>query len=301
MDIEDEKTEIPNCTNCGYRTEKKTLLGKQKGWCCFQERYLNNENVCSHYINEIDVGLGKSIYYMLLSSNRELTESEQKLYALVEQSIHGADERGCYIKATAEALQAMYQLGECYRVGINAPKDSRLAFFYYKMAANQRHPDAMFLVGLCYYFGIGVEKDEEQAFRWIDKASIENQPYAAYYAGEHDQKKGRISSAKGNFKIAARQGHAWAQYCLALIYWDAWGEGNMKAFNKGMFWCICAYLHGNDSLKASNTAKKLLDSHIQHGYPVEAVQRDIQQIKLTYPQYLKDPKPSWHGYLGPGG
>lgn len=112
------------------------------------------------------------------------------------------------IKATPHGLAAMFQLGKCYRQGIRVEKNEKLAFYYYKLASNQGNVDSTFLVGLCYYYGVGVDKNESEAYRFVDLAAIRRNAFAGYYAGCHDKEIGHISSAKFNFEVVAKQGHA---------------------------------------------------------------------------------------------
>src|SRR5580692_9667555 len=50
---------------------------------------------------------------------------------------------------------AQYQLGYLYLRGFAVSKDNKLAFEWYKKAADQKLPEAKFALGLMYYYGLG--------------------------------------------------------------------------------------------------------------------------------------------------
>lgn len=295
-----------SCEDCGYKSQKKAFLGKLRDWCCFHDCTLTNKHdPCQYYINETDVGFGKGLYFSLLSGSRSLTQSENTIYELIMKAIRVTSNAASNMDTTAyctmaspEGLEAMFELGECYRTGTFTNVDEKAAFFYYKLAASQGHIDSIFLIALCYYHGIGVERNEFEAFRYLERAATEGHAFAGYFAGIENKKRGNLFSAKSDFKVAAKKGHAWAQCLLADIYMDEWVSKSHKekSFTKGLFWFICAYLHGQNSPKASAEAEKHINFHVQHGYPLKAVKREISSIKSLHPQYLQNPKASWKGY-----
>lgn len=290
----------PSCDTCGYKTTKKTMFGKVRDWCFFQEQYLDRLSMCSQFVNEVDVGFGKGLFFAALSGQRQLSDSERALQDLIMTAVTvPCDEKsgstGDYFKnATPQGLSAMVDIGDKYRLGNGVPQSEKLAFYYYLLAGNQGHAEALYLVALCLYSGTGVEKNEAKAYRLMESAAIRGYAMAQYYSGVHDKEIGRISSAKSNFKSAAKQGHAFSQYCLADIYIDEWINGQEKSLKKGMFWYLCAYLHGNSSARASSMAKEQIDYRVQHGYPERELQLEINRIKMAYPHYLNSPKqPNW--------
>lgn len=53
-----------------------------------------------------------------------------------------------------------------------------VAVYWWRLAAEQGHPDAMQHLGRCYAEGAGVERSEEMGIMWIAKAAMKSQPIA---------------------------------------------------------------------------------------------------------------------------
>ncbi len=86
-----------------------------------------------------------------------------------------------YLKHAQEGHPvAQYNLGVCYKNGLNIQKDESLAFFWYLKSAEQGYAMAQYSTGLCYEQGIGVEKDMEQALSWYLKAANQGHMIAQY-------------------------------------------------------------------------------------------------------------------------
>ena len=303
MSENEEKNKAPSCDDCGYYTQKKDLFNRVRAWCLFHEKYQKPEQACPYFVNSTDVGFGKEIYFILLENayGGTLSENDEKIRSLIKTAttLETIDEdmnitQNCTHAAPA-GLDAMFKLGECYRAGVNTEKDEKIAFYYYRVAAQQNHPDSLLMAGLCYLLGVGIEKDENKGFMYINRAARLGQPFAGYYAGQQDKKKGNPTSAKSNFNVGAKRGHAWSQYMLGSIYLDEWVNGKSSSFETAIFWLACAYLHGDKSPNASKAAMDELNYQIKNGCPVERIRREMDKIKRVHPEYLANPKPNWYG------
>ena len=67
---------------------------------------------------------------------------------------------------------ALFNLGQMYRLGKGVPVDYEMAEYYYERAAEKGHTGAQGNLGTLYYFGKGpIHKDAKLAFDWWQKAA----------------------------------------------------------------------------------------------------------------------------------
>ncbi len=285
---------IPCCKNCGYKTVKKDFWGQVCDWCCFQDRKLKKDALCPQYMDEVEVGVGKALYLKMMEVQRPLTEAERKLQALIDVAVtvpdgdEDLDITSYCTEATPQGLDALFELGQFYHKDIFVERDDKLAFFYYKIAANQGYAAACTMAGLALCYGRGTKQDRDRALQILRKAA-DKDPFAGYLAGLIEKEKG--SSGKLEFAQSAEMGHAGAQYELAEIYVQKAARGREKCLDKAIFWYVCAYLHGSDAPLASRDAKAQIIFHEQNnGYPHDAVEQKIRLIRSSYSRYLITPK-----------
>jgi len=224
-------------------------------------------------------------------------------------------------KAAAEAGQvnAQFDLGLLYAQGLGVRRDLTEAERWYRRAAEQGNAEAEFALGQMYSRGWGVPRDEADALRWIQMANgpdTDGPPtdWAVLdgYGVPQDQQQ-----AAYWYELAAKKGHAEAQYNLARLYatgqgvpkdeekaarWVraaasqgyapaqarlgrryANGSGMDKDDRRAYFWLTLAYLHGeksNEKLRQAEAAKLAPDV-------VAATDRDAQNWK---PRKVAAPK-----------
>lgn len=99
-------------------------------------------------------------------------------------------------------VEARLRLGDCYQFGYGIPKNFKEAVRWYRLAAEDEHPQAQVELGYMYSVGRGVPQNYQEAFKWYD--------------------------------LAARQGHVFAQYDLGICYLK--GHGVTRDPAKGMKW-----------------------------------------------------------------
>ena len=157
----------------------------------------------------------------------------------------------------------LFYIGECYRKGINLPKDLVRAAEWHSKAASQGLGVAQNILGLCYQHGDGVTKDLSIAVGWYAKAAAKGlaaaqtnlgfcyqnghgvdvdiaegvkyytmaaargYPLAQTYLGICHQNGVGVEKdlvlAAQLFTSAANHGLAVAQHCLAYCYQNAFG------------------------------------------------------------------------------
>ena len=124
---------------------------------------------------------------------------------------HG-DTRQLHGAGPPDDAEGQIRLGVSYRYGENGfPKDHQRAARFFRLAAQQGHPEGQAYMGILYSWGEGVRKNDFEAARW--------------------------------FRLAARQGHNHAQFHLGLAYWD--GEGVPQDYQEAIRWLRRAAHQGN--------------------------------------------------------
>ena len=126
----------------------------------------------------------KFIHYMILAficfSNYPISFAHdsnnlyKKLYKLVLPRAKQGD------------IPSQFNLGKMYQQGLGISKDLQKAAKWYRLAAEQDHPEAQFNLGGMYYQGLNFPKNYQKAAKW--------------------------------YRLAAKQGHASAQYNLGYMY-----------------------------------------------------------------------------------
>jgi len=96
-----------------------------------------------------------------------------------------------YQKAAARGSEsAMYDLGNCYLLGMGFKRDFSKAMLWYQQAAIGQDGAAMYSIGKMYNFGHGVQKDHNVAIKWWKRAARRGNRYAIdalRYAAKHDE------------------------------------------------------------------------------------------------------------------
>ena len=72
--------------------------------------------------------------------------------------------------ASANVVDAQFDLANCYELGEGVDKDERIAFEWYLFAALHGHSQCVWEVGRCYCFGIGITQDRRLADIFVDRA-----------------------------------------------------------------------------------------------------------------------------------
>lgn len=72
---------------------------------------------------------------------------------------------------TGDAV-GQYNMGQCYRQGLNCTKDLSEAAMWYKRAAAQGYVAAQYNLGACYANGEGVLQDSVEAYAYFNLAGL---------------------------------------------------------------------------------------------------------------------------------
>jgi TPR repeat protein len=194
-------------------------------------------------------------------------------------------------KAAAEAgsAEGQFDLGVLYAQGRGVKRDLTVAEQWYRKAAEQGNAEAEFALGQMYSRGWGVPRDEADAIRWFQMANAPETDGPATdwatiegYGVEKDEKQ-----AAYWYDLAARKGHAEAQFALAHLYasgkgvphdeeqavrWTrasagrgyapaqaalgtryARGQGMDRDDKRAYFWLTVAWLHGEKGVEKLRT------------------------------------------------
>jgi TPR repeat protein len=108
--------------------------------------------------------------------------------------------------------------------GKNQSADAKLAFIWFKNAAEQNSPEAQYWLACCYHDGIGIAQNYELAFKWFSKADEQGIDDAEYWLARcFFEGQGVRQSNENGLQVlekAAKKGIADAQYFLARSYLD---------------------------------------------------------------------------------
>lgn len=118
----------------------------------------------------------------------------------------------------------IYMRGEGY-TGVSfirdVPKNPAKAGQWYQKAADQGHVDAQYNLGMLYKLGLGVQEDPKQAFAWLQKAAAQGNDIAQYHLGlmyaEGAGVKRSLPHASAWLALAAAQGNEKAQKSRAEV------------------------------------------------------------------------------------
>lgn len=146
---------------------------------------------------------------------------------LINKKINTAEEQEKSVRLfrrTAEQENATSQthLGYCYLNGIGVKKDTKEAVRLFKLAAEEGHPMAQYYLYECWATsvkGIGWFEARRWLFSAADKGVAEAQ-FEIGYGWKHRGTGLWIDDNKSAhwYKLAAKQGHAYAQYSLGVCY-----------------------------------------------------------------------------------
>lgn len=163
--------------------------------------------------------------------------------SLAVENIDNLRERAAGGDAISQSM-----LGDIYYLGTGISKDYKVAFKWYKLAADQGEIVAQFSLGGMYYFGDGVSKDYKEARKWYRLAAERGHSGAQYFLGNiylygyevpQDYKE-----AMKWFLLAAEKGVSLAQYSLGCLYY--YGKGVTQNYHEAIKWFLLAAEKGSD-------------------------------------------------------
>ncbi len=70
-------------------------------------------------------------------------------------------------KADAGDAVAQYEFGERFYCGLGVPRDFAQAATWFRLAAQQGHPEAQCTLGMMCFLGRGVARDCAEAYQWL--------------------------------------------------------------------------------------------------------------------------------------
>lgn len=198
-------------------------------------------------------------------------------------------------KAEKGDIQAMVMVGDCYNRGIHTAKNDDKAQIYYKMAADKGNLAAAYMTAVGYWLGTGVKKDKSAATKYMQFAADKGFATAKYMLGVL-YSRGEIGllfreeKALYYLEKASRQGHAKAQVILGDM--NIQNDGAQYSLEKGLYWLVCAYLHGDNAKEESKEAMDRLNMLLKSGLPGgrKRIDQMITSIKASHPSYTKNPK-----------
>lgn len=153
----------------------------------------------------------------------------EELLKLANEAIEKEDyTRGIEYRLKAAEMgssEAMYALGNMYRIGFGVPQDYSKAAEWLKKASDAGNDDAMALLGEMYRFGFFFSEDKEEAIKWYNKALEYENTDAMIFLGQMylngegvDQDSERAIEL---FEKAASKGDSFGWQVLGNMYRDS--------------------------------------------------------------------------------
>ena len=128
------------------------------------------------------------------------------------------------LQKEAAAGKSRYQvvMGLVYGYGAGEKKDIKIAYTWYKKAAEQGDADGQYFLACRYDNGSGVEKNLKTAFYWFMKSAEQNhfraQNSVGFAYARGDGVKKDYKNAVNWYYKAAVQGYSWGEYNLGLQF-----------------------------------------------------------------------------------
>lgn len=198
------------------------------------------------------------------------------------------------MQADGGDIEAMVMVADCYNRGLKVEKNDSKAHLYYQKAADMGHPRAAFMASLDWLTGMGTRKSKPNAIKYMQFAADKGVVNAQYMLGTL-YKSGEAGflfkeqKAAYYLEMAAKRGHAKAQ--IALGDMNIAGKGAQFSLEKGLFWLVCAYLHGSNAQEESDEAMRRLNALLQGGLPggIKRVDQIVTSVKAKHPSYIRNP------------
>lgn len=142
------------------------------------------------------------------------------------------------LSATMNAAQeglahAQVKLGLMYEQGEQLEEDVDQAAFWYRLAANQNHPQGQYNLALLYIYGVSVEQDAILATYWLERAAVNGYMPAIIHLARNQEMYLLEEGADMEWiKMAASRGDPLSQ--LSLAQWHL-SDNHMDTV-KAEFW-----------------------------------------------------------------
>ncbi len=121
---------------------------------------------------EIDKHLSAIENLMRLTAvNQMLSKTDRAIENLVALKYNLDDFNSLLRAARLGSVEAMYDLGNTFRFGVNVGENVRDAVAWYDGAAKENYAPAIAELASCYNFGVGVEMNEQKAIELYMKAA----------------------------------------------------------------------------------------------------------------------------------
>ncbi len=170
------------------------------------------------------------LLFIFLSICTVMAEENSTLSSLTAQARSLIDE-GNYAKgislleeaAAQDNLEALNELGRCYKDGLGVEQNSKESEKYYKRAADLGFAPAQYNLGVMYSMGDGTEQNYEEAVRYYRLAADQGFMYAIHNLGRCYMNgfgvKKDIDEGMRLYELAAEKGDYLSAYNLGMAYY----------------------------------------------------------------------------------
>ncbi|MCH5185597.1 MAG: SEL1-like repeat protein [Oscillospiraceae bacterium] len=152
----------------------------------------------------------------------------------------------CFLKASAESVEAIRNIAEFYNKGLYVEKDSRKEVYWLTKAAYMGDARSQCELGKYFLSGHGTNVNIEKAAYWFGKAAEQNDPVGQLNLGNCYKNGQGVSvdyeKAVEYYTLAAEQDNPQAQYLLGIYYY--WGRGVGQEYDTAVHWLTKAAKQG---------------------------------------------------------
>ena len=124
-------------------------------------------------------------------------------------------------------VDAMNLLGVLYTTGLEVPRDTTMALYWFQKAIDGGSADAMDNLATMYLVGIGLSRDPANALRWFQRSAARGNVHASYSVAVMAEKglgtARNLSLARAMYRRAAESGFTPAMVRVSEDYARGWG------------------------------------------------------------------------------
>jgi TPR repeat protein len=172
-------------------------------------------------------------------------------------------------KAESGDVEAQFQLGSRYHVGVGVLENAAEAVKWYRLAADRGNAPAQQALGHMYDVGAGVPENDIEAVKWFRLSAEQGYARAqsslgSMYETGRGVRENDVEAVKWN-RLAADQGDELGQVSLGFFYYS--GEGVPTDYVQAYKWWNLAAAQGSSMAKGS---KELLEQFMTREQIAEA-------------------------------
>ena len=182
-------------------------------------------------------------------------------------------------------IQAQYELGRIYYMGVGVRIDYGKAEVWFRKAAEKGDADSQFMLGGLYHFGQSVPHDEGKAFLWVMKAAQQGHGDAEFFISTCYSEGWGVAKNDAQsiawLRKGAEQGHLNSQFYLGWAYEK--GEVVPRDYSESYFWLELATTGDVGDRKKLADIVELRDESESH-----LTQSELSEVRTRLQKWVKE-------------